>query len=368
MNSKRFLDLNYHFLAANSWEEINKKYLTNIQYLNFLSNKIDVFSIYRSNFKLEKTTENITYKVFKNKPLFRFQIPIYIHQYIKGIQPNYILIHGLGYVFFAFVLKRFVIKSAKIMIQVHGFAPAPKGLKKIIFKWIDRYVDGYFFTGKENAAPWIQSEIFSVKKVFSIMEGSTDFTFNQAIKKDDLSYLWVGRLDVNKDPLLVLEAFRVFLISNPTSTLTMIYNDETLIADVKKEIHQSEALNSNISLIGEVSKANIKEYYERHQFFILGSHYEGSGYALLESMACGCIPIVTKIPSFEFMTDNGNCCLLFEVGNVEDLVKKLIDSSTIPVELYRKRVLEYFNLKLSYQAIAQDVYSAFTSLESKNNL
>ena len=364
MKNKLFLDLNYHFLKANSWNEINEKYHANIQYLNFIPKNTNILSIYRSDFSFEKITGQIKHKIFKNKPLFRFQIPIRIHQYIKNLKPDFVLIHGLGYALFAFVLKRFVVKNAKIMIQVHGFAPAPKGIKKAIFKLVDRYIDGYFFTGKGNATSWIDNQIFSKEKVFTCMEGSTNFSFNENITKKQNSYLWVGRLDSNKDPLTILEAFKIFLKTNPKATLTMIYNDTTLLDAVKSKINQSKMLKSNVTLVGEVLKENIKAYYDTHQFFVLGSHYEGSGYALLESMACGCIPIVTRIPSFEFMTDNGNCGLLFEVENIDDLVKRLNESVKISIELYRMKVLDYFELKLSYKAIAKDIYTAFTSLKS----
>ena len=60
-----------------------------------------------------------------------------------------------------------------------------------------------------------------------------------------------------------------------------------------------------------IVQSELEKIYNQHQFFILGSHYEGSGYALLEAMACGCIPIVTNIPSYKFMTNNGDCALLF---------------------------------------------------------
>ena len=39
--------------------------------------------------------------------------------------------------------------------------------------------------------------------------------------------------------------------------------------------------------------------------FVLGSHREGSGYSLIEALACGLPPIVTDIPSFRSLTGAG---------------------------------------------------------------
>ncbi len=54
-------------------------------------------------------------------------------------------------------------------------------------------------------------------------------------------------------------------------------------------------------------------YYNSADYFVLGSHYEGSGFSLVEAMSCGVIPIVTDIPSFRMMTNNGKIGTLMEV-------------------------------------------------------
>src|SRR5437667_203612 len=39
--------------------------------------------------------------------------------------------------------------------------------------------------------------------------------------------------------------------------------------------------------------------------FVLGSHREGSGYAVIEALACGLPPVVTDIPSFRSLSGAG---------------------------------------------------------------
>ena len=46
-------------------------------------------------------------------------------------------------------------------------------------------------------------------------------------------FLWVGRLDANKDPLTVIRAFLQFLNNQPAARLYMIYQEEKLLQEVR---------------------------------------------------------------------------------------------------------------------------------------
>ena len=54
-------------------------------------------------------------------------------------------------------------------------------------------------------------------------------------------------------------------------------------------------------------------YYSAADVFISGSHYEGSGYALIEAMSAGLVPIVTDIPSFRSIA--GDCGERWQPGD-----------------------------------------------------
>ena len=41
--------------------------------------------------------------------------------------------------------------------------------------------------------------------------------------------------------------------------------------------------------------------YSAADLFVVGSHHQGSGYALMEACACGAVPVVTAIPTFRLM-------------------------------------------------------------------
>lgn len=92
-------------------------------------------------------------------------------------------------------------------------------------------------------------------------------------------------------------------------------------------------------------------------FFILASYYEGGSFSLIEAMACGCIPIVSNIPTNRSLTNNGNCCLLFEPGNKEGLLKTLNESSSINKDKFRSSIERNFSEKLTFKAIATKIHT-----------
>jgi glycosyltransferase involved in cell wall biosynthesis len=79
-------------------------------------------------------------------------------------------------------------------------------------------------------------------------------------------------------------------------------------------------------------------------------------------MSCGCIPVLTNILSFRMMTDNGKCGLLFPPGNVAALLAALIQTLTMNREEQRRKTLEQFHARLSFEAIAKHMEEVIASV------
>jgi len=194
-----------------------------------------------------------------------------------------------------------------------------------------------------------------------VMEVSSNFyPINKITAKSELGigaatmFLWVGRLNENKDPLNVISTFLKYAETNATATLYMIYHTDELLAEVKKAI-ESHPNRCAIALIGKVPHHDLLYWYNSADFFISGSHYEGSGTAVCEAMSCGCVPIVTDILSFRMITDQGNCGILYEPGNESELLTALRSTANIDVAEKRNRSLTYFDRNLSFGAIALQI-------------
>ena len=178
----------------------------------------------------------------------------------------------------------------------------------------------------------------------------------------DPVFLWVGRLDPNKDPLTILDGFEIWMEKYPGARLYMIYGDDKLSGEVIKKIQASTILKSRVHLLGKIDHEQIRHYYNSADYFVLGSHYEGSGYALSEALLCGCIPIVTSIPSFKMMTNSGKLGALWEPGNEKSFIEAIKTTVNKPVRKEAEACIEFYKAKLCFDAIAEDARNHYRDI------
>ena len=359
---KTFVDLTYYSFPHNDSNQILKACYSTLGFLEEISENYRTFFLARSEHNLNPTSQGSIQVFFlKGKMLKNWQIPFKFNAFVTSLKPDYVLVHGFGFAHYLCLLK-LMNPKAKILLQCNGYAPNPGGLKKIVYQVSDFFIDGYLFTGIENAALWYEAGVFNKSKVFDVMEGSSHFKFDKIQIRKQKSYLWVGNLILRKDPITTLKAFDGFLKIEPDATLTMIYSETDLYDEVLAFISASENLKKAVKLEGFVQHTDLKKVYNHHQFFISASHQEGSGYALVEAMACGCVPIVTAIAPHRYMTDSDHCGLLFSAQNDAELLKQLIQSQQIDYLHWQNQVLIQFEKKLSFKAIANRIQDVFQSL------
>ncbi|TXI70689.1 MAG: glycosyltransferase [Cyclobacteriaceae bacterium] len=168
-------------------------------------------------------------------------------------------------------------------------------------------------------------------------------------------FLFVGRWDANKGPLTVLRAFGRYATEQPDARLYMVYQTEALLEDINKLVQSEPALQKAVVLVGSVPHQVMEDWYNSADFIISASHYEGSGVAVCEAMSCGCIPILSDIPSFRAMTGEGSCGFLYPPGNPEALLALLLHTKTINREQEKEKTLRQFRKELSSGAIAAKI-------------
>jgi glycosyltransferase involved in cell wall biosynthesis len=187
---------------------------------------------------------------------------------------------------------------------------------------------------------------------------SKDEARQQNCLKGDPIFLWVGRLDANKDPVNVVKAFVQFLSYQPRASLYMIFHTEELIEEIKRIIAPCK---QNIFLVGSMPHEQLQRWFSSADFFISGSHYEGGGIAVCEAMSCGCIPLLTNIASFRMMTAGGSFGKLYVPGDVEALLLVLRQTLEMDLEIEREKVLKQFQSALSFEAIADKINQVLVS-------
>lgn len=296
--------------------------------------------------------------------------PRKLHRLVKSLDPDIVLVHSLNRPLQVIQLRLALPRKTRIIVQNHAEKPAV-GLRKLLQQSADKFVDAYLFASKEMGLDWIaKGNLASPQKIHEVMELSSVFypvdrTMARAKTGVDAkkAYLWVGRLDENKDPLTAVKAFLEFAETESKARLYMLYHTEELLPQIRQLL--SEAPNPKaVSLVGKIPNDDMLYWFNSADFFIAASHYEGSGTALCEALSCGCVPIVSDIPSFRMITDGGTIGQLFPPGDDKKLLSALQQTQLIDITTEREKALTYFRSKLSFEAIAQQFHDIGASLQA----
>ena len=368
--------VNYYYDKDTPIDEYFNKYPTIFGWSKALSDlglEVSVYHRFNQNALFEK--DGVKYFLMndnKRHDLKWYQNPISFHNKICEEKHDIIHLHSFIYSYQASLLKK-QLPSAKLVIQHHAEKPGHK-IKRFLLRNFSSSVDGFIFSSIELYDEWLKTKTLPVCKKFAeIMEGSSDFTFRNrdAMRvKTGLSgkpiLLWVGRLDENKDPLTVLSGFLKLLRDFPSARLYMIYSEDKLKQQVLSFISQNNMLENSVVLLGFINHQEICNYYNSTDHFVLGSHYEGSGFSMVEAMSCGVVPIVTDIPSFRMITNKGQIGALWKCGDADsfyNIAKEIIQN---PLEVESKKALDFFSDNLSFPAIARKAKILYESLIAQN--
>lgn len=362
----------YYDEKVKSEEALLQQHYTTTGWAEALQRRgIEVIVINRFFKDSELVKNNVCYLFVKDSlggTFSAWQIPYQFLKKISALNADIVHLHHLTLSPQTFFLRLLLNKKTAIVIQHHG-GRSPGTIKRSVHNVILLVADAFFFTTIEQGKEWFMGKK-QYRKVLPVMEGATFFNYEsrdkervndfynrcEARKKTGMHgspvFLWVGRLDINKDPLTVLNGFEMILNDLREATLYMIYSDDLLTSDVKKKYETNSMLRSHVFFLGRIPHEQIEMYYHSADYFVSASHYEGSGYALSEALRCGCVPVVTDIPAFTMMTDNGKLGCLWQAGNAGSFalaVKKVVSK---PLNEEGKACVEFYTDSLSFDAIA----------------
>jgi glycosyltransferase involved in cell wall biosynthesis len=115
--------------------------------------------------------------------------------------------------------------------------------------------------------------------------------------------VWVGRLDRQKDPVLLLEAMRCLADARPSVHL-LVVGDGTLRSDVERRIREL-GLRERVTLLGSCAPGEIAELLQAADLFVLSSAYEGMPIAVLEALAVGVPVVATDVGEIRSVVRDG---------------------------------------------------------------
>ncbi|HSL72608.1 MAG TPA: glycosyltransferase family 4 protein [Longimicrobiales bacterium] len=286
-----------------------------------------------------------------------------VNAQLRALGPQILHVHGLTHAGAADTTQQ----APRVLAQDHG-GGMPARWRRFGLRWDLRRVHAAAFTACEQAEPY-RSLLPRNVRVFEVLENSTDFTPADRTAaraatgvQGNPCVLWVGRLNRNKDPLTALEAVRLAAAQLPDLQLYCSFGSSDLLATVIRRVEHDAVLRNRVHLLGRVAHKTVRELMSAADFFLSTSHAEGSGYALIEAIACGATPIVTDIPSYRRITRGGAIGALAPVGRAAALADALIRQAVLPAELRRAAALRHFEDHLSFAAVGRELRQAYEAI------
>jgi glycosyltransferase involved in cell wall biosynthesis len=133
---------------------------------------------------------------------------------------------------------------------------------------------------------------------------------------------------------------------------------------VKARIARDPTLRDRVHLLGRVPHARIEQLMRAADVFVLGSHREGSSFALIEALATGLTPVVTDIPSLRALTRDGAVGALWRRGDSRALAHALRAAAGARGSRARAVVRAHFETELSSAALGRKLSAAYRALAS----
>ena len=302
-----------------------------------------------------------------------WQQPHRVMAAVADATPDVVHVNGLMFPGVVAALRALLPARTALVLQDHSGAlprPLPWPLDRWqAARWRDafRSADACTFTARALADRWRRYGLPDDLPVLEVPEASTTI---RPIDRDrarartgisaDCALLWVGHLIAGKDPMTWLAAFEQAQPHVRGVHAWMIFAGGDLENAVRARISESPRLRDHITLIGAVPHDRMHEYYSAADVLVSASRHEGSGYALIEALACGVAPCVTDIPASRALV--GSIGVLWCTGDVDagaSALRAIADPLSRPS---REAIRAHFNATLEWRAIGQRTVQGYLGI------
>jgi glycosyltransferase involved in cell wall biosynthesis len=290
---------------------------------------------------------------------------------IRSIWPDVVHFHGLTLTWNLLLISLLLDRRIPIVAHYHGGLPPKNPVARFVQRHAARRVSRFLFTTTDHAKPFVDEVGLDPQRVVEFLETSSTFQMRdrtEARRQTGLAgdpvFLWTGRLHSVKDPVTALRGFERILATWPGAQLHMYYLTDELLPRLRAFIAERPGLAARVHFHGRVPWADLEAVYNSADFFLQASRREVGGYALLEAMATGTIPVVTDIPSFRSMTDNGRYGLLFPPGDDIGLARRVLEVRREDIPELSRGVRQRFSSALSFPALARSLEQIYASLQA----
>lgn len=276
---------------------------------------------------------------------------------VRRLRPDVVHVNGLVFPRLTVALRLALGVRPRLVAQHHGEL-VPTSRRGVLAGRTARYgVDAYLFCGLPGQAePWRAAGILGSRTArYEVLEASTDLRADPAEAPrlgGDPDVLWVGRFVAGKDPLTVLDGFERFAKVRPGARLWLVGpEDGPLTVEVRRR------LPAGATVVGRLPRAELAGWYAACPLLVSASRHEGSGYALIEAMAAGCVPVLSELPSHR--TIGGDVARYFPAGDADSLAGALAAAAPAADAEGRAAVRARFAAALGWERVVDQLLAAY---------
>lgn len=186
--------------------------------------------------------------------------------------------------------------------------------------------------------------------------------------KMPLELAYLGRLTNIDKNILILTDIALACKEMKLEFTLVVAGDGDDRNKLEAKIKDCGLINS-IHLMGAISHDSVGEFMSKQQFGIFPSNYEGFGLTLVESMAVGCVPIASDIPSYRWILGEDIDSLVVPGKDAKAYAERISILAADP-ERYRQiqvRLQKRQQENFSPEATVNGYLSLIEELQNKRN-
>ncbi|MET0254552.1 MAG: glycosyltransferase family 4 protein [Luteibacter sp.] len=284
---------------------------------------------------------------------------------LREIGAQLVHVHSLGFARTAALLRR-ELPGVPLLLQDHADRPPRAWLRQPWRRWYAA-ADGIAFTAPEQATPFTANRLFDTRtRLFAIPEstsrflpGDATFARGRTGMHGHPCVLSVGHLSPHKGTMTLLDGVARAVERMPGLRLWCAFGRAPLLDAVRRRVDEDPRLSGRVHLLGAVTHAQVERLMQSADLFVSASLAEGSGYSMLEALACGITPVVTDIPAFRVLT-GGAVGERWPAGDAVALADALCRAAAREPSV--QRVRDHFERTLSFAALGRRWAAAYAEL------
>lgn len=258
---------------------------------------------------------------------------------IEQWNPDAVLVFGWSFKSHLKVLRYFKEKrtilfrgDSNLLDEAKGFS-VKKIVRRLFLKWVYTHVDFALYAGSANKEYYIKHGLKNNQLVFAPhaidnsrfkQDGTTNDRIALGIPADAVIFLFAGKYEAKKNPVLLLDSF--ITLNNSNAHLLMVGSGE-LEGQLKTNAgRQSAALSSRIHFLPFQNQLKMPAIYKMADVFVLPSRGPGEtwGLSVNEAMACGKAVLVSdKCGCATDLVEEGKNGYVFKSVDSKDLLTKM---------------------------------------------